>query len=198
MLPQPDLEHQYFPADIPQWKKPLQLVDCGAYDGDTLTNFINADIPIEAVAAFEPDQSNFQKLAKYVQEKEIPNSFLWPCGVYSSSIQLNFSGGQGEASVISEKGSFTIQCISLDEVIPDFQPTLIKMDIEGAEMEALRGAQTIIQKYKPGLAISAYHLPSHIWEIPLWVKQMLPDAYHYYLRAHGYNDFDIVLYAVPI
>jgi FkbM family methyltransferase len=198
ILSAPDMEHQYFPLDIPTWKKPIRFVDCGAFDGDTLRNFVEFNVPIEALAAFEPDQINFQKLSKYVRESQIPNAFLWPCGVYSSSTQIKFSSGQGEASVISEKGAFTIQCISLDDAIPNFNPTLIKMDIEGAEIEALQGAQHIIQKYKPGLAISVYHFPSHIWEIPLFVKSMMPDAYHYYLRAHGFNDFDIVLYAIPI
>lgn len=198
ILPNPDLEHQYFPADIPAWKTPLRFVDCGAFDGDTLRDFEKFNIPLEAVAAFEPDQNNFKKLAKYVREKGIPNSFLWPCGVYSSSAQLKFSSGQGEASVISNAGTFAVQCVSLDEAIPNFNPTLIKMDIEGAEIEALRGAQRIIQKYKPGLAISVYHAPAHLWEIPLLVEQMMPGAYRYYLRTHGFNDFDIVLYAIPI
>ncbi|MGA7194471.1 MAG: FkbM family methyltransferase [Anaerolineales bacterium] len=198
ILSAPDMEHQYFPSDIPFSKKPIRFVDCGAFDGDTLRNFVESKIPIEALAAFEPDQINFQKLSKYIRESQIPNAFLWPCGVYSSSTQIRFDSGQGEASVISEKGAFTIQCISLDDAIPNFNPTLIKMDIEGAEIEALRGAQHIIQKYRPELAISVYHLPSHIWEIPLFVKAMMPDTYHYYLRAHGFNDFDIVLYTIPI
>ncbi len=100
--------------------------------------------------------------------------------------------------MISADGVITIQCVSLDEVISNFKSTLIKMDIEGAEIDALPGEQKTIQKYVPGLAISVYHLPSHIWEIPLLVKQMMPGAYKYYLRAHGFNDYNIVLYAVPI
>lgn len=198
LLPRPDLANQYFPPTIPAWKTPLRFIDCGAYDGDTLQNIDKLHIPIEALAAFEPDQANFQRLVKYVQEKQIQNTFLWPCGVYSFATQLKFSSGHGEASVISQDGLITIQCVSLDESVSDFKPTLIKMDIEGAEIEAIHGAQKIIQKIQPGLAISAYHLPSHIWEIPLLIKHMMPDAYKYYLRAHGFNDFDVVLYAVPI
>jgi len=198
LLPAPDLAHQYFSPDVPPWKYPLRFVDCGAFDGDTLRDLAQFDIPIEALAAFEPDQDNFQKLAKYVREKEIPNSYLWPCGVYSSSTQMKFLSEQGEASVIAPQGAFTIQCVSLDEAIPNFTPTLIKMDIEGAEVEALRGAQHIIQEYKPGLAICVYHRPSHIWEVPLLIEQMLPGTYRCYLRAHAFNDFEVVLYAVPI
>ena len=163
-----------------------------------MRNFIEYNILIETLAAFEPDENNFRKLSKYIQEKEIPNAFLWPCGVYSSSTQLKFASGYDEASVISDEGVATIQCVSLDEAIPNFSPTLIKMDIEGAEMEALHGAESIIRKYKPGLAISVYHTASHIWEIPLFIKRLTPDTYRYYLRAHAYNSFEVILYAIPI
>lgn len=198
ILPTPDLVHQYVPPDIPSWGKTIRFVDCGAFDGDTLRNFIESNMSVEALAAFEPDQNNFQKLSKYVQENQIPNTSLWPCGVYSSTTQINFSAGKGEASVITKNGEAVIQCVSLDEAIPNFKPTLIKMDIEGAEIEALNGAEHLIKKYKPGLAISVYHLPAHIWEIPLLIKKMMPTTYQYFLRAHGFNDFDIVFYAIPI
>jgi FkbM family methyltransferase len=200
ILPQPDIEHQYFPPDIPSWKTPLRFVDCGAFDGDTLRNFIGAHIPIEAVAAFEPDQNNFQKLVQFISDnqKSLPNTILLPCGVFSSTTQLKFATSQGEASKIISNGDGILQCVSLDDAIPNFAPNLIKMDIEGAEIEAIHGAQNIIQRYKPGLAISVYHAPSHIWEIPVLIHQMMPSTYSYHLRSHGFNDFDMVLYALPI
>ncbi len=200
ILPQPDIEHQYFPPDIPAWKTPLRFVDCGAFDGDTLSSLINAGISIEAVAAFEPDQDNFQKLTQFIRDnhEQLPNTNLWPGGVYSSTTQLRFTASQGEASKIVSDGDHFVQCISLDDSIPTFAPNLIKMDIEGAEIDALTGAQNIIKAYHPGLAISVYHRPEHLWKIPIHIKQMMPDQYQYYLRAHGFNDFDIVLYAVPV
>jgi len=200
LLPQPDLEHQYFPADIPAWKTPLRLVDCGAFDGDTLKNFITANISIEAVAAFEPDLINFRKLSQFVKENQnhLPHTSLWPCGVFSSTTQLHFATGRGESSNITNAGESTLQCISLDEAISTFTPNLIKMDIEGAEVEALRGAQYILQEARPGLAISVYHRPEHLWEIPLLIERLMRGSYQYYLRSHGFNDFDIVLYAIPV
>ena len=200
IIPQPDLEHQYFPPDIPAWKTPLRLVDCGAFDGDTLKNFINANISIEAVAAFEPDLINFRKLSQFVKENQnhLPHTSLWPCGVFSSTTQLHFATGRGESSNITNAGESTLQCISLDEAISTFTPNLIKMDIEGAEVEALRGAQYILQEARPGLAISVYHRPEHLWEIPLLIERLMRGSYQYYLRSHGFNDFDIVLYAIPV
>ena len=90
-----------------------------------------------------------------------------------------------------------IQCVSLDEALPGFAPSLIKMDIEGAEMDALQGARTLIARHCPGLAISVYHRPEHLWQIPLWVNHAMPGAYRLSLRSHAYNDFELVLYAIP-
>jgi FkbM family methyltransferase len=199
LLPEPAMQRQYFPVDIPAWKTPLRLVDCGAYDGDTLRSISALGISLDALAAFEPDEINFQKLAEAVRQGRIPNAHLWPCGVYSSTCKLHFSQGYGEASGIAMQGDATVQCLSLDDAIPSFAPTLIKMDIEGAEPEALTGAKSIIATYKPGLALSIYHAPAHLWEIPLWVSQFAKQnniPYRYFLRAHGHNGFDTIFYAV--
>ncbi len=198
-LPQPDLTHQYFPPDIPAWKTPLRFVDCGAFDGDTLLNFQKSNITFDSISTFEPDENNFRKLAQFVNANEsyFLSANLWPCGVSSSTRQLSFDSGQGEASAVSSGGSSTVQCVSLDEAIPNFMPNLIKMDIEGAEPDALLGARNLIRKSRPGLAISIYHRPEHLWQIPLLIENIAKDQYQYYLRAHAFNDFDVVLYAIP-
>jgi len=202
LLPQPDTEHQYFPPDLPLWLEPIRFVDCGAYNGDTIQSFVKSGFNFQAIAAFEPDQDNYRELSAYIAKNfdKLPNSSLFPCGVYSSTTQMTFETGKGEASVASRTGSSIIQCISLDESIPTFQPTLIKMDIEGAEIEALHGAGHIITKFNPALAISVYHTPAHIWQIPLLIKEIankngLQHTYH--LRAHAHNCFDTIFYAVP-
>lgn len=200
VLPQPDLARQYFPLDIPAWKTPLRFVDCGAFDGDTLLNFQKSNIPFEAVSAFEPDERNFGRLARFVHANEgyFRSANLWPCGVSSSIRQLSFDTGHGEASAVSFGGSSTVQCVSLDEAIPNFMPNLIKMDIEGAELDALLGARNLIRKSHTGLAISIYHRPEHLWQIPLLIEDLAMGHYQYYLRVHGFNDFDLVLYCIPI
>jgi hypothetical protein len=89
-----------------------------------------------------------------------------------------------------------VACVALDDALAGFRPGLIKMDIEGAELDALQGAQEIIQRHRPGLAISAYRRPGPLWEIP-----MLLDSwrlrYRLHLRLHAYDGFDAVVYAVP-
>ena len=202
LLPTPDLECQYFPADLPPWPSQLRFVDCGAYNGDTLVSFLRAEYEYQAVAAFEPDQENFRKLSLYVSQNQekFPNTVLYPCGVYSSTTQLTFETGVGEATKVSDKGNTVVQCTSLDESIPTFAPDLIKMDIEGAEMEAILGAKQLINMYQPALAISVYHHPAHIWEVPLLINQIAQEyniRYTYFLRAHAQNGFDTIFYAIP-
>ena len=198
VLPAPDNEHIYIPPDLPAWKTPLRFVDCGAFDGDTLVKLINAEIPIESVAAFEPDETNFSKLANFVRSnKTLKDVALWPCGVFSATRQLRFNAGKGEASMLSSEGDVVVQCVSLDEAIPNFAPTLIKMDIEGAEYDALLGARQTIARYKPGLAISLYHRPEHIWQIPMLLERLCGTGggYRFYLRLHAFSGFELILYA---
>jgi FkbM family methyltransferase len=199
LLPPPDLTNQYHPFDLPAWITPLRLVDCGAFNGDTIADLIKNQFQIEALAAFEPDLDNFNMLSSFInsQPDNLPDSQLWPCGVYSSTIQLTFDAEKGEASSITNLGSKVIQCVALDDALPTFAPTLIKMDIEGAEYEALLGARRLITTHLPGLAISVYHHPEHLWKLPLWVDHSFPGKYKLYLRSHAYNDFELVLYAIP-
>ncbi len=198
VLPPHDYENQYFPKDIPQWLNPLRFIDCGAYDGDTLRNMLKTNLLLEAFAGFEPDQTNFVKLANFCQmkKKNLPEEVsLFPCGVSRSTEQLRFSSGQGSGSHASTVGEDVIQCVALDEALPNFRPNLIKMDIEGAENDALRGASRIIEEYHPGLAICVYHRPEHLWQIPLYIKEISGGA-SLYLRLHGYSAFDIVGYCI--
>ena len=67
-------------------------------------------------------------------------------------------------------------------------------------MEALQGARNLIAEYHPGLAISIYHTPEHLWEIPLFINELSRKSqrrYDYYVRSHGFNTFETVFYAVP-
>jgi len=200
VLPPPDLTHQYFPLDIPAWQTPLRFVDCGAFDGDTLSAFISNKIEFDAVIAFEPDLVNFAKLSQFISthKREIQDVTLLPCGVHSTTTQLTFESGQESASSISSLGKAVIQCVALDDAIPTFAPNLIKMDIEGAEYDALLGARQIIRAHAPGLAVSLYHRPEHLWQIPMLVESIAPGKYKFYMRSHAMNDFELVLYALPV
>lgn len=191
-LPEPSRQDQYFPTDLPRWPEPLRFVDCGAYDGDTVAALLAQGYSLDAVAAFEPDLDNFAKVARRFPDL---NALNVPCGVSARTTLHRFSAGGGEASRIDASGDSVIQCVALDDAIPAFAPNLVKMDTEGAEIEALQGAEQLVRRYKPNLAISLYHLPSHIWEIPLLIRGWDLD-YKFYIRGHAHSSFDSVLYAV--
>jgi FkbM family methyltransferase len=198
-LPAPDQNRQYFPQDLPSWPSPLRFVDCGAFDGDTLRQIQASQIKTEAIAAFEPDQANFARLDRYVRTNAATmptQTHLFPCGVGTTLAQVRFTSAEG-GSHVSATGDTIIQCVALDETLPVFRPNLIKMDIEGAEYDALLGAAQLIAQHHPGLAICLYHRPDHLWEIPLLVRRLTGGGGKYFLRGHGFSGFDLVLYWLP-
>lgn len=194
-LSEPDFTHQYFPLDIPAWEKPLRFIDCGAYDGDTLRSMKNNNFSFDFTVAFEPDVQNFKRLTEFVLMEWQSPVLLYPCGIYSSTKLLQFSAGSGESGKVINSSNNFIQGIALDDVIYGFKPNLIKMDIEGSEIEGLMGAMKIIENDLPGLAICVYHKPQHLWQIPLMIYNWNL-GYKFYLRSHAYNGFEAVMYAL--
>ncbi len=196
-IPAHSLEEQYFPRDIKLSKGYSRVINCGAYNGDTVMQLFDLHGKVEAVACFEPDLKNFEMLTQYLRSKHnkiAQRVIAFPCGVYSHETQLNFESDNKISSMISEQGKSVIQCVMLDHVIPDFKPTMITMDVEGVEMEALQGAEMLIKEYRPDLGISVYHAPNHIWDIPLYLESLQLD-YKFYLRNYTSFTFETVLYA---
>jgi len=195
LLRSPDREHQYFPDDLPPLREPVRLIDAGAFSGDTLSAM--RAFEFAAVAAFEPDPRNFRDLRRWLDGggSGLNDVVLFPCGVDSETAVRSFQRGQGAASAIASGGGDVIQVVAIDDVLPRFRPTFIKLDIEGAEIDALNGAAGLIRAHRPRIAACAYHLPSHLWEVPLLLKKLAP-SHKLHLRYHGFNGFDVVAYAV--
>ncbi len=204
----PDLEPQYFPSDIDLFKKAdiIKFVDGGAYTGDTLESsleeFTKLNKKIEYVISFEPDTSNISKLNnEIVKQKNIfteTNFLVYPCGVWSKNDILTFSNNnQANSSFVNDTSDNKIQimAVSLDDVLLGAKPNYIKLDIEGAEKEAILGMQNIIKEEEPSLAICLYHKPQDLWELPLLINSINPN-YDMYLRVYGSMGLELVLYCV--
>ena len=101
----------------------------------------------------------------------------------------------GSSSTISHEGR-EVHVFKPDEVLLFAKPNFIKMDIEGAELPALKGTEKTIRKYKPLMAISVYHNAEDLWEIPFWIKGKFP-FYEFKLRLHGHMLNEIILYCIP-
>lgn len=191
-LPPPLLQDQYTPKGLPRWHEPMRLIDAGAYDGDTLKHFAAQGYDLQAALCFEPDPANFRLLQQLTAGQE--SVLCMQKGLGERIEQLRFDCRNGMGSTIDEAGDTVIDITTIDAIAADFAPTLIKMDIEGAEQAALRGAEAVIRFYRPDLAISLYHCPEDLWAIPLWV-QRLNMGYRLHLRTHRHSSFDTVLYA---
>lgn len=109
---------------------------------------------------------------------------------------LHGSFGEGEGSRLNVDGDSVVQCVALDDVLPAFNVNLIKMDIEGSEPAALAGARRMIECQRPGLAVCIYHTPDHLWSIATELDSWQL-GYKFYLRAHAYSGYEVVLYGVP-
>jgi len=183
---------QYFHPSVRPEEEDI-IVDGGAFVGDTVLKFINNVPNIKRIYAIEPDEQNFQKLIKACNSYKnlvIPiHAALW-----KDSGILKFSDGLGLGSYVTERGTTKVKCISLDRFFKNRQPpTLIKLDVEGAEKEVILGGKNLIVNYKPKLQISIYHDPLHLFEIPLLIKELNP-SYNLYIGHHTGEIAELVLY----
>jgi len=186
----------YFPLELCPLTDHEVFVDCGAYDGDSLRSFLDQPKKsFQRIYSFEPDPANFEKLEKDVSlrpERESITLHRAAVGARVGTVQ--FSAGGNESSHIG-KGDM-VNLVTLDRALSGTQPTYIKMDIEGAEVDALNGAREIIRQYSPVLAICSYHLQNHLWRIPLLIQSINPN-YSFFLRPHLVEGWDLVCYAIP-
>ena len=104
------------------------------------------------------------------------------------------SGSTG--SSLDSSCSSVVQAVALDEVLLGWTPTHIKVDIKGAEPDALEGCRLTLERHRPMLAIWTYHTPRHHWGIPQWISE--PDlGYCLYLHNCGDSKFETVVYVIP-
>jgi len=189
------MREQYFPSDVPLAKGFRRFVDCGGYIGDTVKSLLDREGSLEACAVFEPDSRNYTAMAQNLEvvREKIGERLLFPCAVSGGAEQCRFAQGTGSGS-LSTEGESVVQTVSLDLAIPDFRPTMIKMDIEGAELSALRGAERLIRKNRPDLAVCTYHAVNHVWDIPLLLDSW-GLGYRFSLRSYNACTMETVLYA---
>lgn len=200
----------YFPVDLidPLAGDDEVVIDCGAHDGDTLIDFLTAcDDRFRRYYAIEPDPANFKdlqdtirRLPAWIAERVAPinGAVTDHCGTG----QLHATGTMDSHLITSTSESyenvrlvntFTIDSQFLDGV---HQPTTIKLDIEGSEIAALEGARACIARFRPVLAVCLYHRVSHLWDIPLLIRDLVPD-YKLHLRRFADDGWETILYAIP-
>ncbi len=170
------------------------MLDLGAYRGDTIEELISLTGGYSSVTALEPDPKTFKKLSQYAEGKE--NITLYPYASWCENKELIFSGGGGRQSCISDKGKYTVEAVSVDSLIKDKRITYVKADVEGAEKETLLGMQNLLKAQKPKLNIACYHRTEDLCTLIPLIHQINPE-YKIHLRHHPYIPFwDTNLYCI--
>lgn len=194
---------QYFHPFI-DFNKIECVIDGGAYPGD-FTDKVLKDYSKISCYLFEPDPENYKFLAsKY---KDDLNIKLINKALFNSMAKISFSSGIGMGSHIdflerniNNSPQVEVETVPLDgfllkEGLNSNISLYIKMDIEGAELDALRGAENTIKKLKPKLAVCLYHRPEHLFLIPSYLES-LNNSYRFFLGHHENKWHEVVLYAL--
>ena len=148
--------------------------------------------------AFEPDPINYRALVELGRQwpAELQAKLSPVQAALGSSAGTIFIEPTGTASSVTGHGSVEVPCLTLDEALGDSAPTFLKLDIEGAEPEALQGARRLIETHTPVITVCVYHVQDHLWRIPLYIRS-IGDQYSFFLRPHNEEGWDLICYAIP-
>jgi FkbM family methyltransferase len=192
--------YQYFTLpELYPFAKDEIFADCGCFDGYTVKRFAElSGGNYSHIYTFEPNPRQFMNCRKVL--KDVPDVTVINAGVADDNGEIRFSD-RGACSCFDPNGDLRVKVVRLDDELSGARVSFLKMDIEGMELAALRGAKKLIESCKPRLAICVYHKVEDIWTIPDYILALNPD-YKFYLRHYAATDYDIataadtVLYAV--
>lgn len=157
--------------------------DAGAYDGDTIRDFLSLTGNYTKIYAAEPDKNNFRKLSEY--SKCINNIEIFNTAIADYSGKIRFDQKKGRNSHINFNSDDFVDCTTIDDILKHKPVTFLKMDIEGAEKAALTGAAYTIKQFKPKLYVCGYHWNEDLFSVPLLIHKLNPE-YNIYFRHHKY------------
>jgi FkbM family methyltransferase len=195
----PVKEESYFLDSLYRIDDHEVFVDCGAYTGDTAEQVIRRNPAFSRIVAIEADPGNFERLTKWIGTLDpAVASRISPLNIAVGAKRgkLRFQAGGGEGAKLATDGNVVVECVPIDDLATEAAPTFIKMDIEGAELDALEGARRSIQTHRPILSICVYHKQDDLWRIPLFIHALVED-YRLFLRLHEEDGWQLVCYAVP-
>ncbi|HEV7425541.1 MAG TPA: FkbM family methyltransferase [Thermoanaerobaculia bacterium] len=198
----PENSHDdYFPDLLPRLDPECVFVDCGAFDGDSVRKFLEVQNGrFGEVYAFEPDQRNCERLRASVES--MPRNTADRIHVHAAAVgdargKLRFNMTGNMSASLSNGGGVDVDVVRVDDIVPvTTAQTYVKYDVEGGEWEALRGTQRLLEGGHSLLAVSIYHRPDDLWELPLYLDS-LDLGYDLYLRTQGEDGMDVICYAIP-
>ncbi|MCR4926106.1 MAG: FkbM family methyltransferase [Clostridiales bacterium] len=157
-------------------------IDLGAFNGDTISEFIENTDGYRKIYAVEPDKKSFKRLIKNTEN--LKNIELFNVGISDKTKEGFFNMQGGRNSAVAEKGK-AIQFMCVDDIIGEGKASYIKFDVEGEEKNAISGAEKTIKRLKPKMLVSAYHRVDDIFSLPLQIKKIRND-YKVFIRHYEY------------
>lgn len=199
-------KNQYF--EFPElYRRGTAFIDGGCYDCETSRIFAEwCKGAYSSIIAFEPDPANYAECCEKIKNSPLPNFQLVNAGLADRDGTAVFDARSADSSCIILTGvdsnqaetnsnhTISIRTAAIDDIVGDRTVGFIKMDIEGAEFDALHGAKNTILRDKPLLAICVYHLRGDVFAIMDYLHQLLPE-YRFLLRHYGARLTETVLYA---
>jgi FkbM family methyltransferase len=184
------LDKQYADDSVLDIKKFHHFFDGGSFDGANVSMFAN----LLSAIVVEPSAANMTKCRGSLSR--LTNIRFEQCALGSEAGVVHFSGDYGSMSSFGDSKSGEIVTVKTIDSFDLENVDFIKLDIEGAELDALRGATNTISKFRPTMAICTYHSQDHFWQIPQFVDS-LELGYRVHLRHYTEGLFESVYYFLP-
>ncbi len=187
----------YFDLDLVWADENEVFVDAGAWVGDSSREFIQTFGEYKKIYCFEITPESLEKcrseFAHHKNVEIVPKAL----GQEPGTMYLAYQGLDHSGNALSVQGEHAVEVVRLDDEIAE-PITWLKMDIEGAEKDALLGARRHIAEESPKLTICTYHSNEDIWKIPRLIDEINPN-YRFYMRYHGkmQGATEFLIYALP-
>lgn len=192
--------YQQYDHPLVHAEKGDTILDVGGYTGDTAAQFLQQTNNTCKVISFEPSRKHYAKYCERLAGLEEFAEVL-PFGTWSHTASLTFNTDFPDvlsgSHRVDPNGEETIDVIGIDSLVAErsLEIDMIKMDIEGSELQSLIGAKETIARQHPKLQISIYHKPSDLWEIKEYIDTISP-GYTYYAGHHSNMHTETVLYGI--
>ncbi len=169
------------------------VIDCGAFNGDS-TYVLNKELRPQKIIAIEPEITNYKNLIENIRLNNMGNIIPIQKGIGEKREKLfikpNGIGAHLAEIKSNKKEEYVVEVTTLDSIVLDLnfkKIGLIKMDIEGYELAAIKGSVEIIKKFKPVLIISLYHRGQDFFEIPAFIKRLAPEYAFRFVNINAFN-----------
>lgn len=170
-----------------------RIIDCGAFNGDTARAFLHRLDQDCEIIAIEPVTTNYDALAKWIDEERL-DAKVTPLklgvGATRSTMTIEVAPDAEDPRATltlskNERRTEEVSIESIDGIVNGAQNKIdyVKIDIEGFEPEALRGAANVLNRDRPDLAIAGYHKAEHLWELPQLIANIEP-SYRFFVGHH--------------